>query len=199
MRAVFLDRDGVINPLIYSSDHGTMDSPLNPGQFEIFENAVEGIRLLNQNGIPAIIISNQPAIAKGKMTESLFCEIERKMKKILKKENCFIDGAYYCFHHPDAVIEKYRLSCDCRKPKPGLLKRAAREKGIDLRKSFFVGDSLSDIEAGKRAESKTVLVGDKKVVNFRKIKELNPEPDLKAPNLLGAVKAILGGGSGNLY
>lgn len=193
MKTVFLDRDGVINPLVYDNEHGTLDSPINPEQFEIFKNAIEAIKLLNKNRLPVIIISNQPAIAKGKMSEKLFYEIDRKMKNILKLEKCFIDGAYYCFHHPEAVVEKYRLSCDCRKPEPGLLKRAAWEKGIDLRKSFFIGDGLADIEAGKRAETKTVLIGPEKCDSCQKLHDMKLNPNLRASNLHDAVKSIIGG------
>lgn len=146
-RAVFLDRDGVINELVYFPEVGVIDSPLNPDQFRLLPDVAKSIRALNDLRLKVIVASNQPAIAKGKTTEELFDEIRSKMKRELQNEGAHVDAEYYCFHHPGAIIQRYRADCDCRKPKPGLLLRASHDLGLDLSRSFFVGDSLTDIKA----------------------------------------------------
>lgn len=190
MRAVFLDRDGVINEIVYFPELGLLDSPLNPKQFKLLPNAARGIKLLNSLGLKVIIASNQPAIAKGKTTRELFEKIREKMIRELKKSGARIDAEYYCFHHPAAKYAEYRVKCRCRKPKPGLLLKAAKERGIDLSKSFLVGDSVTDIAAGKAAGCKTILIGYLKSDLSRLIEEKNTKPNHIAPSLLEAAKII---------
>src|SRR3972149_1704709 len=130
--AVFLDRDGVINKIVYFPEHGILDSPLNPRQFRLLPGAAEAIRVFNRLGLKVIVVSNQPAVAKGKMTEALFGQIRQKMNGSLAKKGARLDGEYYCFHHPKAKVAQYRSDCDCRKPKPGLILKAAKDFELDV-------------------------------------------------------------------
>jgi len=189
-RAVFLDRDGVINELVYSPEVGVIDSPLNPDQFRLLPNVVESIRTLNDLDFKVIVISNQPGIAKGKMTEKLFAEIRSKMNRELGRKGAHLDAEYYCFHHPDAVKEEYRTNCECRKPKAGLFLKASYELKLNLSKSFCVGDSLTDIRAGKTAGCTTILIGSTKCDICRLMDQENARPDFVVDSLSKAVEII---------
>lgn len=191
-RVAFLDRDGVINELVFFEESEVIDSPLTPDQFKLKKNAAEGIRLLNEAGIKAVVISNQPGMAKGKMDVATHKAISEKMHSQLSKAGARLDGEYYCFHHPDAVVETYKVICDCRKPKPGLILKAAKEVGADLKDSWMVGDNLSDIEAGKRAGCRTILIGDMKCELCSHMKTRGIEPDAIASSLVEAAKTIIG-------
>ena len=157
-RAVFLDRDGVINRYSYKAEFGTVDTPANPAEFHLLPGAGEAIAALNQLGLLVIVVSNQPGIAKGKLTPQLLGAINEEMRMQLAGAGAYIDAAYFCLHHPDAVVAAYRSDCDCRKPKPGLLLRAAREHNLDLGESFFIGDDVPDILAGRAAGVTTILL-----------------------------------------
>ena len=150
-RAVFLDRDGVI----------TQDPPHYAhrlDQLKLIPKSAEAIRLLNENGFKVVVVSNQSGVAKGYYREKDVEIYNSAMKKELEKRDAYIDAIYYCPHHPRAEIEAYRIDCDCRKPKPGMLKRAEVDLNIVLKQSFLVGDKVGDIEAGYGAGCKTILV-----------------------------------------
>jgi len=190
IRGVLLDRDGVINELTYFPDVGLIDSPLNPEQFRLLPGVTEAIRSLNDLDIKVAVVSNQPAIAKGKMTEKLFAEIRSKMKKELEQGGAHLDAEYYCFHHPEAVREEYKVDCECRKPKPGLLLKAKSDLGLDPSKSFSVGDSLVDIRAGKAAGFATILIGSLRCDLCRLMDRDDVHPDLVVESLIKAVETI---------
>ena len=190
-RAVFLDRDGVINDLVYHQEQEVVDSPFTPGQFKLIPGVTEALKTLHNNGYLTIIVSNQPGIAKGHMTEKNFELIRQKMVSEMKADGTELDGEYYCLHHPDSVVEEYRLQCDCRKPLPGLLFKGAREKNIDLKESWLIGDNLSDIQAGKAAGCRTVLIGTMKCELCRLMSEKNVFPDKVFGNVVEAVEHIL--------
>ena len=135
-KAVFLDRDGVINPLVYHPEFGIVDSPAGPQEFELKPGVGQAVRNIAGLGYLAIVISNQPGVAKGKMTMALLEDTKAKMVRELQKDNAQLDGIYYCLHHPDAKLAAYRMRCECRKPQPGLLQQAALEWDIDLSASF---------------------------------------------------------------
>jgi len=176
-KAVFLDRDGTINEIIYYQDLGIIDSPFTVEQFKLLPGVGEAIRILNQSGFKVILVSNQPGIAKGHFSIDTFEKIREKMRTELTKQDAFLDAEYYCLHHPEAKIEEYKKNCECRKPKPGLLLKAAKELNIDLSNSWMVGDGLTDIEAGKRAGCKTILIGNMKCDLCRLMDEKNIRPD----------------------
>jgi D-glycero-D-manno-heptose 1,7-bisphosphate phosphatase len=189
-RAVFLDRDGVINELAYFSEVGVIDSPLNPDQFKLLPGVAKSIRDLRDLGVKVVIASNQPAIAKGKTTEDLFDQIRSKMMRELQIDGARIDGEYYCFHHPDAIVERYKANCDCRKPKPGLLLKASHDLGLDLSRSFLVGDSLTDVKAGRAAGCTTILIGSVKCDICKLMQQGNVYPDFMVEDLAKAVDVI---------
>lgn len=190
-RAVFLDRDGVINELVYCEEHGIIDSPFTVDQLELFPWAGEAIRKLTEVGYKVVVVSNQPGIAKGYLSWKAFKEISSRMKEELAKSGACLDMEYYCFHHPDAKVGSLRANCECRKPKPGLLLRAASELDIDLSQSWMIGDGLTDVEAGKTANCKTILLGKVKCELCRLMDEEDARPDAIASNLLEAALVIL--------
>lgn len=157
--AVFLDRDGVINRLIYHRDVGIVDSPFTLAQFQLFPRVPEAVRLLNALEVPVIIVSNQPGIAKKHFRQSTLKVFDSRIRSALKAEGAHVDEIYYCTHHPESLVPSLKRRCLCRKPGIGMLQRAAREFGISLSDSFMVGDGLTDIEAGHRAGCRTVFVG----------------------------------------
>ena len=187
-RAVFLDRDGVINELVYHQEQEVIDSPFTPGQFKFIPGVTEALKALRQDGYLTILVSNQPGIAKGHMTTKNFELIRQKMNSELKADGAEFNGEYYCLHHPEAVVEKYRAQCDCHKPLPGLLFKAAREKDIDLKESWMIGDNLSDIQAGKAAGCRTILISTSKCELCRLMSEKNVFPDKIAGNIGDAVR-----------
>ena len=189
-RAVFLDRDGVINAMVYNPEHGIVDSPTNVDQFRLLPGAGEAIKGIKEMGFLAVVISNQPGIAKGKFSLEVLQAIDKKMNKEISELGTRLDGVYYCLDHPDAVNKEYRKNSPCRKPNPGLLLKAAEELEIDLASSYMVGDGLIDVQAGKRAGCKTILLGRVKCDLCRMMEDLDAKPDLIAFNLSQAVELI---------
>lgn len=189
-KAVLMDRDGVINEIVCFPELGVLDSPLNPDQFNLLPRVPKAIKIFNGLGLKVIVVSNQPIIAKGKTTKVLFKKIREKMIKQLQSKGAFIDGEYYCFHHPQAKLEKYRVLCDCRKPAPGLLLEAAKDFDLDLTKCYMIGDSLIDVEAGKKAGCKTILIGKMKCDLCKLMNENGFMPDWIVNDLYNASKII---------
>lgn len=175
--AVFLDRDGVLNELVFYRDQGTVGSPLSAKQLRVMPHAAETVKGLRSLGAKIIVISNQPGVAKKQLSYKELVRMNDKIKTELKRGGAELDGEYYCLHHPNALIKKYRQICDCRKPSPGLLIMAARDFELDLSRSFFVGDSLVDIRAGRAAGVRTVLVGTLTDLLNRVIEEEGAQPD----------------------
>jgi len=182
-RAVFLDRDGVINRMVYHAEFGLIDSPQNPDEFELLPGVGEAILRLNQMGWLTVVVSNQPGIAKGKSTLALLEATTRKMHRGLAQAGAHLNAVYYCLHHPEAAQQEYRVVCDCRKPMPGLLQLAAIEHGIDLRASFMVGDGLTDVLAGQAAGCITVLLGNDKCELCQAMQARQARPDIVLPDL----------------
>ncbi len=154
-KAVFLDRDGTINK--YVGFLRDID------EFELLPGVTDAIKMINVLGYLVIVVTNQPVIARGEVTVDELNEIHNKMETLLGEEGAYVDGIFYCPHHPDkgfkGEIPELKLNCKCRKPKPGMLYQAVEKYNIDLSKSWMVGDEESDILAGKAAGCKTVLIG----------------------------------------
>ena len=148
--AVFLDRDGTINEQMGYVNHIT--------RFHLLPGVGQAIRSLNQAGLPVAVVTNQSGLARGYFPESLLNEVHEKMRRQLALEGARIDGLYICPHHPEAKEERFRLACNCRKPKTGLLEQAATEMGLDLARSYVVGDRWSDLRCGAAVGATTVLV-----------------------------------------
>jgi D,D-heptose 1,7-bisphosphate phosphatase len=182
-RAVFLDRDGVLNDLEYDPDEGRVGSPLSAKQLRIHPYAGESVRRIKELGYRAILVSNQPGVAKRQLSYSEFEKMNRMVRTELARRGGGLDAEYYCLHHPDALVKKYKADCDCRKPKAGLLLRAAKENGIDMGGSFFVGDALDDVKAGKAAGCKTILLGHVTTFLTKMMEEEGAMPDYMLPSL----------------
>ena len=149
-QAVFLDRDGTINEEV-----GYLD---RMEKLQLIPGAAEAIRLINESGMKAVAVTNQSGVARGIFTESFVAEIHARLREMLRAEGAFLDGIYYCPHHPTEGRVEYLKICDCRKPAPGMLLRAAAELHLDPARSYMVGDTLKDIEAGGRAGAQGILV-----------------------------------------
>lgn len=155
-KAVFLDRDGTINEYVgFLTD-------IN--EFRLMDGVAEAIQKINESGYLAIVVTNQPVIARGEVSFTGLKEIHNKMETLLGQKGAYIDAIYFCPHHPDKGFEgervEYKISCDCRKPKPGMLYKAAEDFNIDLTSSWMIGDGKNDIEAGKKAGCRSVLIGE---------------------------------------
>ncbi len=179
-KAIFLDRDGTINKYV-----GFLR---NIDEFELLPGVAEAIKKINKSGYLAIVVTNQPVIARGEITIEQLQEIHKKMETLLGKEGAYIDALYYCPHHPDAgfegEIKELKFDCECRKPKPGMLMKAAADFNIDLKNSWMIGDGKNDVKAGQAAGCKTVLIGESAD---------GCEPDFIVFDLKTAVKRIVQG------
>ena len=181
-RAVFVDRDGTLSEEVgYIRD---------VKQFHLMPLSAKAVRLINQSGLKVIIITNQAGVARGYFPEEMIFKIHKKMEMLLSEQGAYLDGIYYCPHHPEGVIESYRKGCDCRKPASGLLERASKEHGIDLAASYVVGDKVTDIECAHRVGAKGILV----LTGFGKdeLKRINnTPPKYVASDLFDAVRWII--------
>ena len=189
-RAIFLDRDGVINHMVYHADFGLVDSPANVDQFELMPGVPEAIRAINDMGLLAIVVSNQPGVAKGKFSLTLLAAMTRKMHLSLASAGARLDGVYFCLHHPEAHVELYRVACDCRKPRPGLLLKAKRERDIDLSGSYLVGDGITDVLAGQVVGVKTFFVSSRKCYVYDELSARGAWPHCMVSDLSEAVRVI---------
>jgi D-glycero-D-manno-heptose 1,7-bisphosphate phosphatase len=189
-RAVFLDRDGVINPLIYHQDVGIVDSPFTLKQFQVLPRVPKAIRLFNDLGLTVVIVSNQPGIAKGHFTIRTLQGFDEKLRAAIDAVGARIDATYYCLHHPNATVTQFRKRCACRKPKPGMLIEASRDLALSLPDSYMVGDGLTDIEAGTRAGCRTVFIGRWKCEHCQFIHPSTLRPTFVAKNVWEAAQLI---------
>lgn len=153
--AIFLDRDGVLCQ--------DMDTKPTVDNFQLLPQVPSAIKLINQSSYLSIIVTNQPMIAKGFVTFQEVHQTNKTLETQLGKDNCYIDGIYICPHHPDkgfeGEIKELKINCDCRKPKPGMILKAQKDFNIDLHQSWMIGDREADLQAGKNAGCKTILVG----------------------------------------
>lgn len=153
-KAIFLDRDGTINYEVQFLS--------NINDFKLLPGAAEAIRKINASGYLAIVITNQPVIARGELSFEELDRIHKRMETLLGLEGAYIDGLYFCPHHPhsgfEGEVKELKFDCECRKPKPGMIIKAAEDFNIDIKKSFMIGDTFRDVECGKVAGCKTVLV-----------------------------------------
>lgn len=149
-KAVFLDKDGTL----------IIDIPYNadPDQITLCNDCIKGLKRLQEKKYLLILITNQAGVAHGYFKEDALLLVEEKIKMMLNNYGIMLSGFYYCPHHPQGKIARYAIDCDCRKPKPGLLLKAAAELDIDLSASWMIGDILNDIEAGNSAGCKSILV-----------------------------------------
>ncbi len=182
--AVFLDRDGTL-----IQESGYLDSV---ARLKFFPFTVDAVRLFNRAGLPVVVISNQSGVARGLFPESFVAEAHASIEERLRRGGARLDGFYYCPHHPEAVVGEYRCLCDCRKPAPGLLHRAAKDLGLDLERSFVVGDRWDDVLTARAVGGRGVLVR----TGYGQSLELAPPDGARADavvdNLAAAAAWILG-------
>jgi D-glycero-D-manno-heptose 1,7-bisphosphate phosphatase len=149
-KAIFIDKDGtLIRNVPYN---------VNPELIELEENAAEALELLKRNGYLIIVISNQSGVAHGYFKETDLENVKERIQVLLDENDIAIDAFYFCPHHPDGRESTYSMLCDCRKPQPGMILRAAVNHNIDLSQSWMIGDILHDVEAGNKASCKTILI-----------------------------------------
>ena len=183
-KCIFLDRDGTINHHVGFLNHHE--------QMQLEENVAKAIQKMNESEYLAIVISNQPVLARGECSFEELEKIHNRMETLLGEEGAYIDGLYYCPHHPDSgftgEVKELKKICTCRKPEIGLLEKAVKDFNIDLKESWFVGDTTIDIQTGKNAGMKTVLLSTGEAGNDKKY---NVKADLENKDLLQTINYIL--------
>jgi D-glycero-D-manno-heptose 1,7-bisphosphate phosphatase len=183
--AIFIDRDGTLSEEVGYVNH--------PSRFRLFPWAVDAVRLVNRSGFLAVMVTNQAGVARGYFPESVVKEVHGAVERAMAAGDARLDAIYYCPHHPEVGEAPYRLDCDCRKPRPGLLLRAADEHGIDLASSWVVGDRLGDLQLAWTVGARAALV--RTGYGLGELTHHAPrwarQPDLVADHLLDAVSRIL--------
>lgn len=188
VKAVFMDRDGILNPTWGKDVYDNPESPLLFEDFRIFPYVGKTVRDINRLGFLAIVATNQPAYAKGKMSRHDLIKMHLTLFKEAAKAGGKIERIYTCLHHPDpnqVKIKNLLADCECRKPKPGMLLKAARDFGIALERSWMIGDSWRDVLAGEASGCKTILVS----ASTELLKKCRP--DFIAEDLREAVRIIM--------
>ncbi|HEY0022554.1 MAG TPA: HAD family hydrolase [Longimicrobium sp.] len=151
MAAVFLDKDGtLVDDVPYNVD---------PVLIRLTRGAGEGLRMLRDAGFRLFVVSNQSGVARGFFAEEALGPVEARVRELLRDEGVEIEAFRWCPHHPEGTVDRYRIACDCRKPRPGMITSLAAEHGIDLARSWMIGDTPADIQAGRLAGCRTILVG----------------------------------------
>ena len=186
-KAVFLDRDGVINQLVFNKKTNEYESPHESKDLALMPNVLESLKKLEDGGYHLFIISNQPSFAKGKTTLEKIKEVHQKLQKQIEDYGIHITEYYYCYHHPDGIVDHYSFACDCRKPKPFFIHKAKDDYGLDLTKSWMVGDQDSDIECGINAGVKTIIISNQ----HSHKKRGRSSPNHSVDNLLESINIIL--------
>ena len=184
-RAVFIDRDGTISEEVGYVNH--------PSRYRVFPYAAEAVRSLNEAGWLAILVTNQAGVARGYFAEALVSEVHDLLARELARGGARLDAIYYCPHHPAVGEPPYRFDCDCRKPRPGLIRRAARDLELDLSRSWMVGDRYGDVELARNAGLRAAFVLSgygRGEWEYQKASWAS-EPDLVAEDLLAAVREII--------
>ena len=186
-KAVFLDRDGVLNELVLNTATGEYEPPHSPDDLILFPHVIESLQVLQDAGFDLFLVSNQPDYAKGKTALEMIHAVHERFDHILKLNGIHFREYYYCYHHPNGIVPEYSVSCECRKPKPYFLLKAARDYSIDLKKSWMIGDRDSDIECGKAAGTSTIMIEELHSSGLRG----SSNPYFKTANIKDAVTIIL--------
>lgn len=184
-RALFIDRDGTLSEEVGYINH--------PERFRLFSYAAEAIKRLNENGWLAIVTTNQAGVARGYFSEEMIQTVHKRLEDELAMGGARLDAVYYCAHHPSVGEPPYRVDCDCRKPKPGLITKAAKDFQVDLGNSWMVGDRYSDIQLARNAGVKSafVLSGYGRGEWEHQRETWTEQPDMVAENLLEVVLNIV--------
>lgn len=183
--AVFLDRDGTITEEIGYVNH--------EDRLRLMPRTGAAIRLLNEVGLPVVVVTNQAGVARGYFKEEMIHTVHARMQEMLAAEGARIDGVYYCPHHPRTGPPEYQIACNCRKPETGMIDRACQELGLDATRSFMVGDKASDVEFGRRVGATGILVltGYGRGERQYQPEKFDQEPDFIATDLYDAALWIV--------
>jgi D-glycero-D-manno-heptose 1,7-bisphosphate phosphatase len=196
-RAVFIDRDGTLNEMVYDPVHGIMDSPRRPEQIVPMKGAGEFLKRLREAGYYLVVVTNQPGLAKGTLTEAELDAVNKTLAEQLAREGGHWDDLRYCPHHPEpgrGGVARYTGACHCRKPMPGLIQDAARDHGLDVAQSWMIGDGLVDVQAGRAAGCRTVLFTKLKISHVEQFFDMDgAQPDAVAGSLSEALGIMLEG------
>ena len=186
--AIFIDRDGTLSHEVGYVNHVS--------RFRLYPWAVDAVRLANEAGFLTVVVTNQAGVARGYFPESVIHEVHALLRAAMEGGGATLAGIYVCAHHPSVGEAPYRLDCDCRKPKPGLLRRAQAELGIDLMRSYVVGDRFGDVQLAWNVGARGVLVksGYGRGELLHHADSWPRQPDIVAEHLLEAVERIAAGG-----
>lgn len=185
-RAIFLDRDGVINQPVFNLKTNEYIAPWDPKDFVLCEGVIESLKILKNLGYRLFIVSNQPDYAKGKTTLENLKLVHEKMHKIFVQNNINFTDYYYCYHHPQGIVKEYSVVCECRKPGNYFLKQANLQYSLNMANSWMIGDRDGDVYCGQSLGLKTIMI----VSGESNEKAGKSRPDYKANNLKEAVEVI---------
>lgn len=187
-KAAFLDRDGVLNALVPDPVSGLPESPLRIEDVRLLAGAGAAAKSLRGEGYVLVCVSNQPAAAKGKVSMEQLWAVHERVVELLAREGVRLDASSLCLHHPEGIVPELSGLCDCRKPAPGMLLKAAEELGLDLGRSWMIGDTDTDVRAGKAAGCRTVLIESAGSAHKR---AGGTSPDLQASDLAEGAAQLL--------
>lgn len=190
-RAIFLDRDGVLNELVADPVAGVPESPLRVDEVRLLAGAAGAVLRLAQCGFALACVSNQPAAAKGRLPVQQLLDVHARVLDLLGRRGVSFAASRLCLHHPDGVVRELAGACRCRKPAPGMLLDAGAALGVELGASWMIGDTDADVAAGRAAGCRTALIEYPGSAHKRRGGE---RPDLLAPDLGAAVAEILAQG-----
>lgn len=190
-RAVFLDRDGILNELVRDSVSGALESPLDVESVQLVDDAAAAVDCLLRAGFALICVSNQPAAAKGRVSTEHLLEVHARVIELLQRRGIALSAWRLCMHHPDGVVDGLAGGCSCRKPAPGMLLDAGAALDVDFDTSWMVGDTDTDVAAGRAAGCRTALVEYPGSAHKR---GGDVHPDLLVSDLSAAVAGITGWG-----
>jgi D-glycero-D-manno-heptose 1,7-bisphosphate phosphatase len=197
-KAVFVDRDGVLNDMVYDPTHGLLDSPRWPEQVRMRPGAGRFLGALKELGYRVVVVTNQPGIAKGTLSPDGLEAVNQRLYRLLEADGAGWDNIFVCPHHPGGpgmAANRHVCDCECRKPKPGLLLTAAEELRLDLKSSWMIGDGLNDLQAGHAAGCRAILMTQLKIEQVEMFFRLDHcMPDAVAVSFVDALAAISAGG-----
>ncbi len=186
-KAVFFDRDGVLNRLVFNPATGSFESPHTPDDWALMPGVLDALKRLRQAGFELFLVTNQPSYAKGKTTLENIKAIHARLHAQLTEAGIMFSAYYYCYHHPDGIVPDYSGPCECRKPSPYFLKQAQKAFGLDMAASWMIGDQDTDIACGQAAGVRTIQIKNPDSLARRGMQV----PDFAADHMADAVDIVL--------
>ena len=186
-KAVYLDRDGVLNKLVFNEEKSEYEPPFKKNEFVLFPEIINSLKELIYKGFLLFLVSNQPDYAKGKTSLENLIDVHKHFNEVLLINEIKFTEYYYCYHHPDGIVPDYSIICECRKPNTYFVDISVKKYNIERKLSWFIGDRCSDIECGNKSNLKTILIN-------RKLKSFNAglcKPDFVAEDFINVINIIL--------